>query len=842
VGGLTSYAWRTLAARPLRALLTLVGIALGVAILFAALTTNAGIEATIGRTVGNLLGRADLRVEGFTERGLSAASLAAIGETAGVDVASPILERKTYLAPDPLAPPAPALQRPVTVLGIDPATYPELHDLDVVTGVGLDDAGSAGALVTERMAREAGLTLGSTIALQGAGEPRVEPIVGIVSGDGPLATTDGRTVLVGLTEARAVFGLDGLSRVDIGLGSGATPGAVAAQLEQRLTAEPYILSTPADLAATMRASTVDFQATTALIAALALFGGAFLIFNTLSMTIVERAREVGLLRAAGATRRQVNGLVLVQGLLIGLTGTALGLILGTGLAAIVAWYLGAAGIVAIDGPVLGPSSVALALGVGALVTLAAAVEPADRAARIPPIEALRPTGIGRTIRARLRWLVAVFLVVALAGVVLWPASAGGLGIVRWLAVYGILLAATLLTPVLLGPLGAVATAPFRLVAPGSALLVRGALLRDRSRTTLTVGALTVGLAMIVALGGVAHDARRAATAWIAGVVPGEIIATSIRPIGIDEPVQDDLRAAPGVARVSPFATFEVAFRGIRLDAAAVSGADLLADGRLTIVDGERTGALNALDAGGSAIVPAALARTLGLRVGDGMTFPVGDGRDVTLRIVGVAERTIPGRTGETILVGWPDATDGFGVSGADAFAVRFRPGATTAQREGIVTVARGDGLEANPVERIAGAVDDALSQVFGLFDVLALIAVIIAALGIVNTLTMNVYERVREIGVLRASGMTRSQVWRMVVVEAGVLGIVGAILGCVTGLLAGQAMIGLGGGAALSLPFEPDWRTILAAAAFGVVVAMLAAIWPARLAARLSIVRAVQYE
>ena len=730
----------------------------------------------------------------------------------------------------------------MTVLGIDPATYPQLHDLDLAAGAGLVEADAAGALITERMARETGLRLGGALALQGAGEPRSEPIVGILTGDGPLATTDGRTVLLGLAEARAVFGLEGVSRVDVGLGAGATTDAVAAELERRLTAEPYVLSTPADLAATIRASTIDFQATSALIAALALFGGAFLIFNTLSMTVAERAREVGLLRAAGATRRQVNGLVLVQALVIGVAGALLGLILGSGLAAAVAWYLRSARIVPIDGPVLGPSSVALALGVGILITLAAAIEPADRAGRIPPIEALRPAGVGRTARARLRWLGVVFLVIGLAGVALWPSTTGGAGVVRWLAVYGILLAATLLTPLLLGPLGAIAAIPFRLVAPGSTRLTRGTLIRDRSRTTLTVGALTVGLAMIVALGGVAHDARRAATAWIAGVVPGEIIASSIRPVGVDEPVQTDLAAAPGVARVSPLATFEVAFRGIRLDAAAVSGADLLADGRLTVVDGERTAALNALDTGGSVIVPAGTARSLGLRVGDALAFPVDGGREVTLRVVGVAERTIPGRTGETILVGWPDAMDGFGLTGADAFVVRFRPDATAAQRDGLATVARSDGLEANPVERIAGAVDDALSRVFGLFDLLAVIAVIIAALGIVNTLTMNVYERVREIGVLRATGMTRPQVWRMVVVEAGVLGVVGAILGCVTGLLAGQAMIGLAGGAGLRLPFEPDWRTILAVAAFGIVVAMLAAIWPARLASRVSIVRAVQYE
>jgi putative ABC transport system permease protein len=401
--------------------------------------------------------------------------------------------------------------------------------------------------------------------------------------------------------------------------------------------------------------------------------------------------------------------------------------------------------------------------------------------------------------------------------------------------------ATLATPFLLGPLGTLAALPFRLVAPGAVRLTRGSLVRDRSRTTLAVGALTVGLAMIVALGAVSQDARRAATEWIAGVVPGDTLATSIRPVGSDEPVAADLSAAPGVARVSPIATFETAFRGLRVDASAVVGRDLLADGRLSFVGGDRTAGLNALDEGGSTIVPDSLARTLGLRVGDEMAFPVGAGREVRLRVVGIVARSIPGHSGESVLVGWQDATRGFGVSGADAFAIRFEPAATAEDRAGLAAVASGYALEANPVDRIAGAVDATLARVFGLFDALALVAVIVAALGIVNTLTMNVYERVREIGVLRATGMTRPQVWRMVVVEAGVLGLVGAILGCVTGIVAGAAMIGFGGGG-LRLPLEPDWRTVLAAAAFGVVVAMLAAAWPARLAARISIVRAVQYE
>ena len=181
--------------------------------------------------------------------------------------------------------------------------------------------------------------------------------------------------------------------------------------------------------------------------------------------------------------------------------------------------------------------------------------------------------------------------------------------------------------------------------------------------------------MIVALGGVAQDARRAATDWIAGVVPGDTLVTSIRPIGSDEPVAAELAASPGVARVSPIATFEAAFRGLRLDAAAPwSAGTSWPTAGSSFVGGDRTAALNALDEGGSTIVPDSLARTLGLRVGDEMAFPVGAGHEVRLRVVGIVERSIPGRTGESVLVGWPDATDGFGVSGADAFAVRFEPG------------------------------------------------------------------------------------------------------------------------------------------------------------------------
>jgi len=280
---------------------------------------------------------------------------------------------------------------------------------------------------------------------------------------------------------------------------------------------------------------------------------------------------------------------------------------------------------------------------------------------------------------------------------------------------------------------------------------------------------------------------------------------------------------------------------VRLDAAAVSGADLLADGRLRFVAGDPTTALPALDAGGSAILPKTYAERAGLGVGGTLTLAVGGGRVTDLRIVGVAARTLPGTAGEAVLIGWPDATDLFGVEGADVLAIRYVPGQAAEARPAVEALARSAALEPNPLERIAGAVDDALGQVFGLFDALAIIAVIVAALGIVNTLTVSVLERVRELGVLRAAGMTRGQVRRTVVVEAGILGIVGAVLGVATGLVAAILLVLLAGGGG-PVVVDIPWVPILTAIVLGIAVSMAAAWYPARLASRLAIVAAVQHE
>lgn len=854
--GLVPYAWRGLVARPARTVLTSCGIAIGTGVLVAALATSAGLDASIDREVTALAGRADVRVGSFTEAGLSAATLEAIDAVPGIAISAPAIERRTFLGSGPGQPPA---TEPVTVLGIDPAREPRVRDLDLVRGASLDDLDEPVALIPERLATTEGLDLGSELQVMGAGPPLHVRVVGILRGDGPLPGSAGRTVVLPLlTAARlaaegngapALESIGGVSRVDVVLAAGATPEGVTSALSGALVTEPYVLSTPPEVAAALRASTADVRTTMGLLAAIALFAAAFVILNTLAMTVVERVRELGLLRAAGATRGQVTRVVLAQALLLGVLGSLLGLALGALLAAVVAAWLRATGSVPIDGPVVTPSVLVTGFGIGFAVTLAASLEPARRAAGISPVAALRSRSDPRTTaRAHAGWLIGVMVVVAGLAVLLLPAVSGSTsGAPRAIAVYAILLGAVLLTPILLRPLGRLLGLPFSLPLRLEERLARAAIARDRARTTLTVGALVVGLAMVVALGSVSANARTAATAWLADVVPGDEILVAITPVPADteDGYQLDVEAIEGVRMATPIASFGLAFAGTRLDAVAIDGADVAADGRLTFVEGDRDAALAALDAGGAVIMPRSQAERIGVRTGDPVAVATAEGL-VELTVAGLVERSFPGRSGEAVLVGWRDAVERFGVQGADVIAVRYAAGSGdtggSAARAAVAEHAGQLALSVEPISRIEGAVGDALDRVIGLLDLLALAAVLVAALGIVNTLSMDTWERIRELGMLRAAGMSRAQVWRSVLVEAGILGGIGGLVGAAAGVAVGVLLVATIAGGAPGGGIVVPWPAIALAVAFGVALAMLAAAQPARIAGRRSIVAAVRTE
>jgi putative ABC transport system permease protein len=863
---LSSLAWRSLGARKLRSFFTAAGIALGVAVLFAALSAGATMDAAVDRAATDEMGHADLRVDALEERGLSQATVDAIEQTSGVSIAAPALERRTYLAAGPNQTATAKLPPPVTVLGIDPVLEPRLHDMPLASGRLLVAGDTQSALVTETLADQEGYRLGGSVTLNGtvAAGPQAYTIVGIVRGDGPLPEAGGRLVFMPLASAQTLFGDAGVTRVDLGAADGVSIDELTGQLDVAISTEPYLLSRTADLAASLRSEMADFRSALLLVAAVVLFAGAFLIFNTLSMTVAERSRDVGLLRAAGTTRSQVMGLVFLQALALGVTGAVVGVAAGIGLAALTLSWVGSAGPIALAAPAVSAGSVGMALVTGIIVTIAASLEPVWRAGRIPPVEALRRGPKSAAVgSARLRWLVVVFVVLALAALAVWPSGAGGGSGVggtgtgvdsgTWgpLAIYGLLLLAVLIVPRVLSPLIRLCGLPFRIFR-NEERLARSSLSRDRSRTALTVGALVVALAMVVALGTAAQDVRKIGSNWLAETIPGSELLTSIRPLSTTDPIRDRLAETPGVVSVSAIGVFGVPYVSttqnggrteksvLRQDAAAIVGRDYLTDGRLNFISGVPATALAALDSGGSVIVPKSLADPAGIRVGDKLEFATGPA-STTLVVVGIVAHSIPTGAQEAILVGWPDALSAFGVTGADFYAVRYAAGQESTARAALDAAATSYALEPNQLDRVSGTVGDALDRIFRLLDALSLIAVMVAGLGMVNTFSMSVLERVREISVLRATGMTSRQVWGMVVIEAGVLGLVGALVGAAVGLVVGVLLVAWSS-AGFGLVFDPPWLTIVGAVCFGFVISLAASIYPAGLASRISIVRGLQYE
>ncbi len=838
---LNALARRSLFARPLRTVLTILGIGLGIGVLEAALLLEAGMGTAVQRAVDASMGRAELRVAAVAETGLGGATIDALRGTPGVVTVAPELELRTYPAPS-LAQ-GTALPRPVTVLGVDVAADVAVHHRSLQAGAALPAGVANAAVISSQVAADEALGVGDAIVLNGTAgvPPATFRIVGVLAPGTETSDPAGRLVIVPLARAQQLFGVTGVDRADLLLAAGTTPAAATAELDQRLRAEPYTVATSADLVASLEGATSGLRTAIAMLAAIALFGGAFLTFNTVAMTVAERARDIGLLRAAGMTRRQVVTMILISSVHLGVAGVAAGLVAGIGLDALAVAALSAAGVAAPPELELTAWPMVLGAVLGLAVVAAAAIEPALRASQIPPVEALAARlDQAALARTRLRWLPVVLAVVGLAGLALWPgALSSTAGLLPPLTLYGVLVVLALLVPAVTAVVSRLLSLLFRPFLPVEARLTRGLASRDRNRTSLTVAALAGSLAVLVATGGVAATARQAGTTWLAEVIPGDELLSSVRPIALDEPIVGDLRAAAGVALVSPIGRFSIAAAGTRVDAAAVVGADLAADGRLVLVSGDRAAALAALDAGGAVIVPQSVADRMGLSVGSTLTAVTAAGA-VPLHVVGIAARTIPGQAAESVLVGWSDATARLGALGADALAVRFAESATSADRAAFNARAVGAALQPQSLDEIAGTIGRTVDLLAGLFAAFALVALLVAGLAIVNTTAMNVAGRRRELALLRAAGLTSRQAWRLVVLEAAILGLDGAILGVIGGLAATGLLAAWGSGPAGS--FAIPWLEAGLAAVVGVSLAVLAAAYPARVAARAPVVSALGLE
>ena len=562
-------------------------------------------------------------------------------------------------------------------------------------------------------------------------------------------------------------------------------------------------------------------------AGVALFVGAFLIFNTFTILVAQRQRELALLRALGASRRQVTTSVLVESVLVGLIASVLGLALGLAVARGLQALINGFGGSLPSGPlVVQTRTVVVSLVVGLAVTVLAALLPARRAAAVPPVAAMRDAAAperslrrGTVVGAVLLVIGAVLLTVGLQGEI---ALVGAGALVSFLGVAG-------LSPQLSRPVARLVGAPFTRRVPGR--LGRLNAMRNPRRTASTAAALMIGMALVTAVGVLGASAKASVEKIITTAVGADVVVqTSGGFQGLPSTVADEIGAAPGVesvsrirgdqARVGEETTFVTAVDDAAIGGAVrltrVSGELELAPGQLLLSDGE------------------AMAR--GVAVGDEVAVTLARGGERAYRVAGTYE--------DNELVGpiLMDASAGkdFLTTADMALLVRKAEGTSTAQLLSAVEEA----TRAYPTAEVldqSGFVEDTTAQidvVISIISVLLALSVLIAVLGIVNTLALAVLERTRELGLLRAVGLGRRQTRRMVTVEAVIVAVFGALLGIAVGSVFGVALqraLADDGITELRFPVVRLLLFVVVAALAGVVAALL----PARRAARLDVLKAI---
>ena len=677
------------------------------------------------------------------------------------------------------------------------------------------------------------IAIGDEVSAIGVNGPTPSTVVGLVTSD---------TMVAGVRQSYALFDTATAQTLTGRIGSvdsivaDAAPGISTAQLlEQIRTVVPpgseavSSASALAEKADDTRATNQVVTVLLGLFALIALGVGGFIILNTFTVVVAQRTQELALLRAVGASRRQVTRSVLAEAVLLGVVASTVGVVAGIGLAVVLRLLLGVIGLTLPQaGLVLQPRTVAVSLAVGTVLTTFASYLPARRAGKLAPMAALRDTH--QRIHGR-RWRIAV-------GAVLCGLSfvAGPLGILL------VVLGAVMVMPAVVPVVARLLRRPAKLIGGFPGLLGGDNALRNPLRTSATASALMLGLSLVVGMAIFADSALNTFTGGIDRSVKADLIVDSSGgTVSLSPDVARRLAERPEITNVSP-----QRYGAFQLGKPNGSGFGPASTDFLTGIEGSSfaqafdidvtEGSLKTLDTGGLFVLDKT-ARAHGWHVGD----------SVTMRFARTGEQSIP-------IVGiYRDGTlynEGYLLSMRD-FERNF-----TDTRDIRVLATRADGFSAAQAKRAAdevvrpfagvtvkdhsgykAAAAKQVDIILAIVAVLLGLAVLIAVLGIVNTLALSIYERTRELGLLRAVGMTRRQVRAMVRWESLVISLVGALLAIVVGAQAGRLL-------AQSQSFihgvtYPVMRLALFVLA-GAVVGVVAAVIPARRAAATDILDAAR--
>lgn len=569
-------------------------------------------------------------------------------------------------------------------------------------------------------------------------------------------------------------------------------------------------------------------------AGIAVFVGAFVIQNTFRITVAQRVREVALLRAVGATGAQVTRMVLIEAAVLAVVASAIGILAGIGVAELIKGGMDLLGLGVPDGPLtVMPRTVIVATSVGVIVTMVSAVIPARRAASIPPVAAMSEAG-ARTTRKSLRTRTIVGAGLTIVGAVLMTAgllveNGASIALVSVGAI-GLFLGTSVLAPLLASPVARLLSAPLRGI---TGKLARENTIRQPRRTASTASALMIGVALVAFVSIFAATIKSSVSENIGDAFPADLSFTSTNvTVGVSPTAVDQLKDVEVFDAVSAVSAGRFLIDGQELNVAGVDS-----DTISSVYDVGASTELSALDDG--MMVAEATLTENGWSVGDMITVEYEATGEVQTQIVGtfedqnfgnylISEQTFIDNIGDdSITIAFASLADGValddGKATAEAALDRFPNVAVDTKAEFIADA------------------ETQIDQLVALFSGLLGLALVIALLGIANTLALSIVERTREIGLLRAVGMGRGQVRSMIRWEAIVIALFGALLGVLIGSAIGFGVVtsladdGLG---SFTLPGGQLAVWLVAAALAGV----LASIGPARKAAKLDVLKAISYE
>lgn len=815
--------------RPVRSLLTGLAVALGIAVVLGVQLARAGLDTQAALAAAERAGQSSLDVRVDAGQGLSARQVRALAATHGVLQAVPLYEKRVIAAPAGSG----FNGLTVTLVGLEDGAA-ALRPVDVVSGrlpapestdsVAIDQGLSAALVGTAG----GSLKLGDRIQMISADGPRTFRVVGFTSGTtaGPAFTRSAVFASQHLLTTAFQLGLR-TPLVALRVSPSVTTATVASEVHHRLGRGV----TTADPKAGDTSPIANLQPLLALIAMLSVLVGAGVTANSIVLSTAERRREIGLLRAAGCSARQVFRLFAIEALFVATAAVPFGILIGIGFGAIFTGRFAPIDLpVAAPQPTAGIVSAAVLAGWGA--ALVGGVVPAIVASRASILMALRSHPTSGSDRTRPAVCVAAVVCVAFAALCFGSASGAAVALGSVLFLAGVAIALPLIAPLIARGL-ALLLSP---VIPGAEVAARH-LRRAPNRMALTVSGLALSVACAVGVSALTAGALGAGDAWVRQLFVGDVLVRS--PVTQLDSVARAIGRNSAVRGVTLLRAFSAPVAGAVVGITTIDPAAYESSDALQVTSGDRKSAIASLEDGPFLLAPDELAISSGWHVGT--QLPVSTLKGTTyFTVAGTVAHSYPAGDGsESVLVAADIARHYFGdtATGFDDLEVTSDGGLGS-----ISASAASYGMQAVPVSDIVESADSSVDHSVGLLLALAAIAVTIAMLALVNTLAVSVRAGSRELALLRAVGLGRTQALRRVLTESALLATTATIVGTAAGCIIAFPMLRASSSPTFAPGFAFPVETAVVLVAVIVLAAVVATIGPARRAVGSSVPASLRYE